>query len=77
MSGLQHLRFAGHEVTVFHILHNDELELPFNGMTRFDGLEMTAQLLTRPVAELADVYGQTQHLRSALARLRQAMDVRL
>jgi subfamily B ATP-binding cassette protein MsbA len=33
-----------------------------------------AQLLTRPVSGLADVYGQTQHARAALARLRQAMD---
>jgi subfamily B ATP-binding cassette protein MsbA len=33
-----------------------------------------AQLLTRPVSGLADVYGQTQQARGALARLRQAMD---
>jgi uncharacterized protein (DUF58 family) len=48
LAGLRYLRFQGHEVTVFHLLHNDELELPFNGMTRFDGLEMPRQLLTRP-----------------------------
>jgi uncharacterized protein (DUF58 family) len=48
LTGLRHLRFQGHEVTVFHVLHNDELELPFTGMTRFDGLEMPRQLLTRP-----------------------------
>ena len=33
-----------------------------------------AQLLTRPVAGLADVYGQTQTARGALARLLQALD---
>jgi len=33
-----------------------------------------AALLTRPVAELADVYGQTQMARGACARLREAMD---
>ena len=33
-----------------------------------------AALLTRPVAGLADVYGQTQMARGAFARLRQAMD---
>jgi uncharacterized protein (DUF58 family) len=48
LTGLRNLRFQGHEVTVFHVLHNDELELPFTGMTRFDGLEMPRQLLTRP-----------------------------
>ncbi len=35
-----------------------------------------AALLTRPVAGLADVYGQTQHMRGALSRLNQAMDER-
>ena len=33
-----------------------------------------AALLTRPVAELADVYGQTQMAKGAFARLREAMD---
>ncbi len=33
-----------------------------------------AALLTRPVAGLADVYGQTQMARGAFARLRQAME---
>ena len=35
---------------------------------------MYAALLTRPIAGLADIYGQTQMARGALARLRQAMD---
>ena len=33
-----------------------------------------AQLLTRPVAELADIYGRVQGLRGALVRLQQAME---
>ena len=33
-----------------------------------------AQLLARPVRELADLYGQTQGVRGALTRLQQAMD---
>lgn len=48
LDGLKHLRFDGHEVTVFHILHPDELDFPFNGMVKFDGLEEKLQLLTRP-----------------------------
>jgi uncharacterized protein (DUF58 family) len=48
LTGLRNLRFQGHEVIVFHVMHDDELELPFEGMTRFDGLEMPMQLLTRP-----------------------------
>jgi uncharacterized protein (DUF58 family) len=48
LSSLQHLRFHGHEVTVFHVLHRDEIDFPFEGMVRFDGLEERLDLLTRP-----------------------------
>jgi uncharacterized protein (DUF58 family) len=48
LSGLQHLRYGGHEVTVFHVLHPDELDFPFNGMVKFDGMEDGIKLLTRP-----------------------------
>jgi uncharacterized protein (DUF58 family) len=48
MDGLRHLRFAGHEVTVFHILHPDELEFPFNSLVKFDGMEVKQEYLTRP-----------------------------
>ncbi len=48
MSGLQHLRFGGHEVTIFHVLHPDEVDFPFNGMVKFDGMEDGIKLLTRP-----------------------------
>jgi uncharacterized protein (DUF58 family) len=48
VEGLRHLRFHGHEVTVFHVLHPDEMEFPFEGMTRFEGMEENLHLLTRP-----------------------------
>lgn len=48
LDGLQHLRFGGHEVTVFHVLHPEELEFPFGGHVKFDGLELGEKLLTRP-----------------------------
>jgi uncharacterized protein (DUF58 family) len=48
LDGLRHLRFQGHEVTVFHVLHPDEVDFPFGGMIKFDGLEDKLQLLTRP-----------------------------
>jgi uncharacterized protein (DUF58 family) len=48
LDGLRHLRFDGHEVTVFHVLHPDEMEFPFDGMVKFDGMEERLQLLTRP-----------------------------
>ena len=48
LGGLQHLRFGGHEVIVFHILHPDEIEFRFNGMVKFDAMEEKMHLLTRP-----------------------------
>ncbi len=48
MEGVRHLRFQKHEVTIFHILHPDELDFPFDGMVKFDALEEKMQLLTRP-----------------------------
>ncbi|MBI2807033.1 MAG: DUF58 domain-containing protein [Planctomycetes bacterium] len=48
LGGLQHLRFGGHEVIVFHILHPDEIDFPFNGMVKFDAMEERMHLLTRP-----------------------------
>lgn len=48
LTGLQHLRFSGHEVTLFHIMHGDELTLPFAGNIRFLGMELPDQLNTQP-----------------------------
>ena len=48
LAGLRHLRFQGHEVIVFHVLHPDETDFPFDGMIRFDGLEEKIDLRTRP-----------------------------
>lgn len=48
LGGLQHLRFGGHEVIVFHVLHPDELDFPFNGMVKFDAMEEKMHLMTRP-----------------------------
>jgi uncharacterized protein (DUF58 family) len=48
LSGLQHLRYQGHDVTVLHVMHPDELQFPFDGLVKFDGLEEQRHLLTRP-----------------------------
>ncbi len=47
-TGLKHLRFRGHEVILFHILHRDEVEFPLDGNVRFADLEGTEELMTRP-----------------------------
>jgi uncharacterized protein (DUF58 family) len=48
LDGLQHLRYRGHEVTVFHVLHADEIGFPFDGQVRFEGIEEPGHYLTRP-----------------------------
>ena len=48
LEGIQHLRFGGNEVIVFHTLDRDELEFPFTGLVEFEGLEQTQKILTRP-----------------------------
>lgn len=39
IAGLQLCRQRGHDVLVFHILDDDELEFPFSGTTRFESME--------------------------------------
>jgi uncharacterized protein (DUF58 family) len=48
LSGLQHLRYDRHEVIVFHVLDSAEEDFPFEGATKFRGLEIPAELLTDP-----------------------------
>jgi len=48
MAGLDHLRFKGHNVVVFHTLDPYEIEFPFKGTWRFEGLEEEQPLTTQP-----------------------------
>lgn len=48
LEGIQHLRFCGHEIIVFHTLDPYELEFPFRGLVEFEGLEQIPKILTRP-----------------------------
>jgi uncharacterized protein (DUF58 family) len=48
LKGLRHLRFRGHEVILFHILHRDEVDFPLDGNVRFIDLEGVDELMTRP-----------------------------
>jgi uncharacterized protein (DUF58 family) len=48
--GIKLLRQQGHDVMVFHVLDDDELDFPFNGPTRFDGLEIPTRLNCNPRA---------------------------
>jgi uncharacterized protein (DUF58 family) len=48
--GLALLRQRGHDVMLFHILDDDELDFPFNGPTSFEGLEIPERLTCNPRA---------------------------
>lgn len=45
---LQRLRYDKHEVVLFHILDDYEINFPFEGMTKFIGLEVDWEELTQP-----------------------------
>ena len=65
--GLRLLRTRQHDVLVFHVLDDDELEFPFSGATRFDELEGDLHLNCNPRA-LRD--GYLDELEKFLTRLR-------
>ena len=48
LSGLQHFRYKGHEVIVFHVLDPQELTLDFTQRTRFRDMESGEKIVTDP-----------------------------
>jgi uncharacterized protein (DUF58 family) len=50
LRGLRLLRQRGHDVLVFHVMDDDELDFPFTGPTRFEGLELSEHLSCNPRA---------------------------
>jgi len=53
--GLEMLRHRRHDVLLFHILDDDELNFPFSGTTRFEGME-DQPILTCDPRSLRDAY---------------------
>lgn len=53
--GLEMLRHRRHDLLVFHVLDDDEIEFPFAGTTRFEGMEELPNLMCDPRA-LRDGY---------------------
>ena len=47
---LSQFRLRKHEVVVFHVMHHDELDFPFQENTLFRGMEIDAELHTEPRA---------------------------
>lgn len=48
LHGLQHFRFKGHDVILFHILDETELKFPFKNVTRFIDMEGPSQMMAIP-----------------------------
>jgi uncharacterized protein (DUF58 family) len=55
LKGLTLLRQRGHDVLVLHVMDDDELDFPFTGPTRFEGLELPDAVNCNPRA-LRDGY---------------------
>ncbi len=72
VKGLDHLRFCGHNITVFHVLDPFELTFPFKGTYRFKGLEDASEILTEPnrirVAYLEELGKLIRQVRGACER---------
>ena len=67
IKGLKLLRQRGHDVLVVHVMDDDELDFPFSGPTRFEGIEAPESLNCNPRA-LRD--GYLQALQRHLEQLR-------
>lgn len=65
--GLKLLRKRGHDVMVFHVMDDDELDFPFKGSTRFEGLEGSETIRCNP-RSLRD--GYLSALQEFLAEIR-------
>jgi uncharacterized protein (DUF58 family) len=69
--GLEHLRFRGHNVIVFHVLDPHELTFPLSGVWKFKGLERDGELIVQP-PRIREAY--LRELRGYLGRVKSACD---
>ena len=69
IEGLNHLRFRGHNVILFHVLDPYELEFPLSGMWKFVGLEGEGEVITQP-ARVRNNY--LKELEKFIARIKTA-----
>ena len=71
MKGLEHLRYRGHNVIVFHILDPYELEFPLKGCWKFKSLEGGADVITQPQRIRGDYLAKLNQL---LLRIKSACE---
>ncbi|MDP6114231.1 MAG: DUF58 domain-containing protein [Planctomycetota bacterium] len=67
LRGLQHLRHKRHEVILFHVLDDAEKDFPFDGLTRFEGMEGNPDVFAEP-RSLREAY--LEELNAFISRVR-------
>jgi uncharacterized protein (DUF58 family) len=68
LRGLRLLRQRGHDVMLLHVMDDDELDFPFSGPTRFEGLETDQHVSCNPRA-LREEYLKALHAHLDAVRL--------
>jgi len=71
VQGIEHLRFKGHNVAVFHVLDPHELQFPYDGSCKFIGLEEDGEVVTQPKRIRA---AYLEELRKFLQEIRRACE---
>jgi len=71
VQGIEHLRFKGHNVAVFHVLDPHELQFPYDGSCKFIGLEEDGEIVTQPKRVRA---AYLEELRKFLLEVRSACE---
>jgi uncharacterized protein (DUF58 family) len=74
-AGLRHLKYRKHDLIVFQILDPQEIEFPFEEVTRFKGLEEAGELLTEPRALRDGYLEQLNRFTDELKRVCRGMHV--
>ncbi len=67
--GLDRLCTRGHDSIVLHVMHPDELEFPFDSLTRFEGMETEERLLVDAAALRTSYLGVVERWRADIRRL--------
>jgi uncharacterized protein (DUF58 family) len=74
-SGLRHLRYKKHEVILMQVMDPQELDFPFDDVTKFKGLEGMGELLTEPRALRQGYLDQLQSFTDDLKKLCRGMGI--
>ena len=75
VKGLQHLRFKGNDVIVFHIMDNAELTFPFDRISEFEDAESHETLAVAPQAIRESYLDQLEYFCSFYRRKCQASGI--